>query len=155
MQPHGIVHRILQVRILECVAFPFSRGSSQPRDQTRSPALQADSLRAKPQGKPKNTGVGCLSLLQWIFPTQESNQCLLHCRQILYRLGKESALFSLLIPMLISTRISIRDIPRNNISLDMWSPHCSVELTHKTSHHRVLCSVSVFSFPPSTFNISP
>ena len=26
------VHRILQVRILEWVAFPFSRGSSQARD---------------------------------------------------------------------------------------------------------------------------
>ena len=31
---HGIVHRILQARILEWVAFPFSRGSSQPRDRT-------------------------------------------------------------------------------------------------------------------------
>ena len=28
------VHGILQARILEWVAFPFSRGSSQPRDQT-------------------------------------------------------------------------------------------------------------------------
>ena len=34
--PHGLyVHGILQARILEWVAFPFSRGSSQPRDQTR------------------------------------------------------------------------------------------------------------------------
>ena len=51
------VHEILQARILEWVAFPFSRGSSQPRDQTRFPALQADSLPAEPQGKPhlKNT----------------------------------------------------------------------------------------------------
>ena len=29
------VHGILQTRILERVAFPFSRGSSQPRDQTQ------------------------------------------------------------------------------------------------------------------------
>ena len=29
------VHRILQARILEWVAFPFSRGSSQPRDRTQ------------------------------------------------------------------------------------------------------------------------
>ena len=29
------VHGILQARILEWVAFPFSRGSSQPRGQTR------------------------------------------------------------------------------------------------------------------------
>ena len=29
------VHGILQARILDCVAFPFSRGSFQPRDQTQ------------------------------------------------------------------------------------------------------------------------
>ena len=29
------VHGMLQARILEWVAFPFSRGSSQPRDQTQ------------------------------------------------------------------------------------------------------------------------
>ena len=29
------VHRILQARILEWAAFPFSRGSSQPRDRTQ------------------------------------------------------------------------------------------------------------------------
>ena len=34
----------------------------------------------------QNTGVGSLSLLQGIFLTQESNQSLLHCRQILYQL---------------------------------------------------------------------
>ena len=38
----------------------------------RSPVLQADSLPAEPQGKPKNTGMGSLSLLQQIFLTQES-----------------------------------------------------------------------------------
>ena len=33
--PHGLyVHGILQARILQWVAFPFSRESSQPRDQT-------------------------------------------------------------------------------------------------------------------------
>ena len=42
------VHGILQARILEWVAFLFSRGSSQPRDQPRSPALQVDSLPAEP-----------------------------------------------------------------------------------------------------------
>ena len=63
------VYRILQARILEWVAFLFSRGSSQSKDQTQAPALQADSLPAEPQKKPKNTGVGSLSLLQGIFPT--------------------------------------------------------------------------------------
>ena len=34
----------------------------------RSPSLQVDSLPAEPQGKPKNTGVGSLSLLQQNLP---------------------------------------------------------------------------------------
>ena len=46
------IHGILQARILEWVAFPFSRASSQPRDRTRSTALQVDSLPVEPQGKP-------------------------------------------------------------------------------------------------------
>ena len=33
--PGSCVHGILQARILEWVALPFSRGSSQPRDQTQ------------------------------------------------------------------------------------------------------------------------
>ena len=56
-----MVHGILQVRILEWVAFPFSRGSSQCRDQT--PALQADSLPAEPQRKPKVIKVQWKTLL--------------------------------------------------------------------------------------------
>jgi len=35
LQPHGLVHGILQARILEWVDIPFSRGSSQPWDQTQ------------------------------------------------------------------------------------------------------------------------
>ena len=46
------VSGILQARILEWVAFPFSRGPSQPKDQTQVSTLQADSLPAEPQGKP-------------------------------------------------------------------------------------------------------
>ena len=53
----------------------------------RSPILQADFLSSEPPGKPKNTGVGSLSLLQGTFPTQESNWDLLHCRWILYQLS--------------------------------------------------------------------
>ena len=108
--------------ILEWAAYPFSRGSSQPRNRTGvsliaggfftswatreaqeywsgqpipspgdlsdpgielgSPTLQVHSLPTEPPAKPKNTGVGSLSLLQGIFPTQESNQGLLHCRWI-------------------------------------------------------------------------
>ena len=35
LRPHGLIHGILQARILEWAAFPFSKGSSQPRDQTQ------------------------------------------------------------------------------------------------------------------------
>ena len=50
-----------------------------------------DSLLAEPQGKPKDTGVGSLSLLQLIFLTQELNQGLLHCRWILYQLSYQGS----------------------------------------------------------------
>ena len=50
--PGSPVHETFQARILEWVAISFSRGSSQPRDRTRSPALQADSLPTELQGKP-------------------------------------------------------------------------------------------------------
>ena len=49
---HYTVHGILQARILEWVVFPFSRRSSNPGIEPRSPALQAGSLPAEPQGKP-------------------------------------------------------------------------------------------------------
>ena len=39
-----------------------------PGSKPRSPALQADSLPSEPPAKPKNTGVGKLSLLQGIIP---------------------------------------------------------------------------------------
>ena len=63
LRPHGLVHGILQARILEWVACPFFRGS-----EPKSPVLQADSLPAKSQEKPKNTGVGSLSLFQLGLP---------------------------------------------------------------------------------------
>ena len=36
---------------MEWVAFPFSRGSSQPRDQTEVSHIAADSLLSEPPGK--------------------------------------------------------------------------------------------------------
>ena len=54
LQPHGIVHGILQAIILEWVAVPFSRGLPNPGIEPRPPTLQADSLPAEPPGKPSN-----------------------------------------------------------------------------------------------------
>ena len=50
--------------------FPSPGDLPNPGKEARSPALQADSLPAEPPGKPTNTGVGSLSLLQQTFPTR-------------------------------------------------------------------------------------
>ena len=56
MDPHQALLSmgILQARLLEWVAMLFSRGSSRPRNQTASPALQVDSLPAELPGSPFN-----------------------------------------------------------------------------------------------------
>ena len=71
--------------------FPSPGDLPNPRIEPRSPSLQADSSPAEPQGKPKNTRVGCLSLRQWIVLIQESTWGLLHCRQILYQLSYQGS----------------------------------------------------------------
>ena len=69
--------------------FPCPGNLPNPGVEPRSPALQVDSFPAELQGKPKNTGVGSLSLLYWIFPTQEPNWGLLYCRWTLDQLSCE------------------------------------------------------------------
>ena len=108
------VHGILQARV---GSLSLTLGDlPNPGIEPRSPALQADSLPAEPQGKPKNTEVGSLSLLQGIFLTKESNWGFLHCRQILYQLSCQgspsasqppsSADSTLLLLLLLLSRIS-------------------------------------------------
>ena len=70
--------------------FPSPRDLPNSGIEPRSPALQAEFLPAD-AGKPKNTGVGSLSLLQQIFPTQELNWGLLHYRWILYQLSYQGS----------------------------------------------------------------
>ena len=48
--PGSSVHGILQAETLQWAAMSISRESSQPRDRTRSPALQTDSLPSEPPG---------------------------------------------------------------------------------------------------------
>ena len=64
------VHGILQARILEWVAFPFSKALpalAMPRHgkaaENFQNSLQVDSLPAEPPGKPKNTEMSSPSLL--------------------------------------------------------------------------------------------
>ena len=64
-----------------------------PGMESTSPALRTDSLPAGPQEKLTNARVDGLSLPQ-IFPTQESNWGLLHCKQILYQVSYQESHFS-------------------------------------------------------------
>ena len=50
--PGSTVHAILQARILQWVAISFSRDLPDPGIESGSLALQADSLRSEPPGKP-------------------------------------------------------------------------------------------------------
>ena len=72
------------------VAGSLSQGVNESENESCSVVL--DSLQPHRLYSPWNspgekTGVGSLSLLQGIFPTQKLNQCFLHCRQILYQLS--------------------------------------------------------------------
>ena len=87
--------------------FPSPGHLPNPGIKPGSPTLQADSLPAEPPGKPKNSEVGSLSLLQWIFPIQELNRGLLHRRWTLYQLSYLSAILG--VHWLVAT------------SLFMWS----------------------------------
>ena len=114
--PGSSVHGTSQARILEWVAISFSGGSSWPRDWTHvscidrwilhhwatresesescsvvSVSLPPHRLYSLWNSPGQNTGVGSLSFLQGIFPTQGSNPGLLHCRRILYRLSHKGS----------------------------------------------------------------
>ena len=64
----------------------------------RSHGLQSTSLLCPWNFLGKNTGVGSHSLLHGIFPIQESNLGLLHCRQTVYCLSHQGSLVNWLYP---------------------------------------------------------
>ena len=78
-----------QARILEWVAFPFSGGSSQPTDLTQVSHIAGRFFTSWATRKAQE--YWSPSLLQGIFLTQELNQGLLHCRQILYQLSYQGS----------------------------------------------------------------
>ena len=85
------VHGILQARILEWVAFPSSRGPSQLRDRTQVSLIAGRFFTSWARREVQEYQSGSLSLLQRIFPTQESNWGLLHWRQILYQVSYQGS----------------------------------------------------------------
>ena len=107
LQPHSLprfsVQGILQARVLEWVAIPSSKRSFEPRSST----LREDPLSSEPPGKPKDTGVGSLSLLQRFFIAQELNWDLPYCKQILYQLSYQG-------------KPVVKNPPSNARDLEMW-----------------------------------
>ena len=85
------VHGILQARILEWVAFPFSRGSSQPRDWTQVSSTAGRFFTSWATREAQ----GYWSGYPFPSPADLSNpgieQGLLHCRQILYQLSNQGS----------------------------------------------------------------
>ena len=66
-------------------------------DSLRPHGLKPTRLLCPWNSPGKNTGVGCHSLLQGIFPTQGSNLGFLHCRKILYHVNHFHYLIYILI----------------------------------------------------------
>ena len=92
--PGSPVPGILKARTPEWVAISFSNAwkwkvKVKLLSRVRLLATPQTVAHQAPLSTGKNTGVGSLSLLQQTFPTQESNQGLLHCRRILCQLSYE------------------------------------------------------------------
>ena len=101
-----------------------------PGIKPRSPTLQADYLQSESPEKTKNTGVGNLFLLQGIFPAQELNQDVLHCRQILYQLSRFSGVQPFAFPCTVACQapLFMRFSTQEYWSgLDMPAPRVSVQ----------------------------
>ena len=86
---------------LKCMLF-FSPENLQHLPKVKGIVAQScltlcDPMDCSPPGSPswnfphKNIGMDCHSLLQGIFPTQQSNLSLLHCRQNLYHLSHQGS----------------------------------------------------------------
>ena len=124
--PGSSVHEILQARILEWVAMPSSRGSSQPRDQTHvscGSCIAGGFFTPEPPGKPealfiavqklnsrvcprclRNTG-GALPLMseqQWSWVSQESNgdEAEVHVWEDIYHVFSTIAIYELMCRLL-------------------------------------------------------
>ena len=101
--------------------------------ESESCSIMSDSFQShglySPWNSPgQNAGVGSLSLLQGIFPTQGSNPGLLHCRRILYQL---------------STREANKDL-RSYLKMTNNYHHNDVKSTDTTTKASTECSVSTY-----------
>ena len=122
-------------------AFLFSRGFSQPRDRTQVSHIAGRFFTNWATREAQEYWSGSLSLLQQIFPTQELNQDLLHCRRILFQLSYEGSIYFVLMPAVVCS--SLLAATRTKIAGPGLSLTSLVEaLWHNTlqsSSRRTLC----------------
>ena len=85
--PLKIEMHLLRVTNIKKQSISLCISRSVVSDSLQPHGLQPTRLLCPWDSPGKNTGVGCHSLLQGIFPTQELNWGLLHCRWILYPLS--------------------------------------------------------------------
>ena len=71
--------------------YPFSSRSSRPRNRTGVSCIAGGFFTSWATREAQEYWSGYLSLLQWIFLTQESNWGLLYCRWIIYQLGYQGS----------------------------------------------------------------
>ena len=77
--------------VVEPSSRKYGKESESESHSVVSNSLQPHGLYSPWNSPGQNTGVGSLSLLQGIFPTQESNSGLLHCRRILYQMSHQGS----------------------------------------------------------------
>ena len=97
---------------------------------------QADSLPNEPQGKPRNSGVGSLSLIPGIFPSQESNQSLPHWRRILYQQSHQGS--PIWIQKVLCKTVFFK-------SFLLLTHHSSHSFLCCCSYHNIVYILSIFS----------
>ena len=117
---------------------------NKPESESRS--VVSNSLRPhglySPWNSPgRNIGVGSLSLLQGIFPTQGSNPGIPHCRWILYQLSHKGS------PRVLSVQFS----SVTQLCPTLW-PH---ELQHARPHCQFSNAVCLREFSLPTIFVNP
>ena len=108
--PGSSIHGIFQARILEWVPVPFSRGSSQFKDQTQVSHVAGGFFTSWATREAQEYWSGYPVPSQQIFPTQESNWGLPHCRRILYQLSYKGS----------PTLIFLRKTLHNRVERASW-----------------------------------
>ena len=124
--PGSSVHGISQARILEWVAMPFSRGSSQVRNWTRVSCVAGEFFTTVPQGKPPKYNTiyscckenettrykfnnACIELIYWALQnTEEKNQRRLNIVKVWYTDIRH----------LISTKVYTKVYPHFDVQID-------------------------------------